>query len=233
MKIHLIIHESFEGPGAITNWAKSNSHQISYTRLYKGDSLPNRTDIFDFLIILGGPQSPDTQDCPYFDPDKEKKLIKQAIKDNKLVLGICLGAQLIGDALGANFTRSPKKEIGVFDLELTEAGKNHKIFSDFPTIFPVGHWHGDMPGLTSDAIVLAKSKGCPRQIIQYTEKVFGFQCHFEFTIKCIERLIKHCKHELDKNQTYIQDANQLISNNYENMNFLLFKFLNRLIKLSK
>lgn len=228
MTLHIIMHESFEAPGAIERWAQTRGHAISYTRLYQGDAFPQAHN-YDFLIIMGGPQSPatTTQECPHFDSKKEQQFIKSAIDQNKIVLGVCLGAQMIGEALGAPFDHSPNREIGVFDVTLTDAGKQDPIFKTFPATFPVGHWHGDMPGLTKASQVLATSKGCPRQIVRYSPRVYGFQCHFEFTPEAIEGMIQNCGHELDasKNLPYIQNAQQLRDNTYARMNKLLFQFL--------
>ena len=229
MKLHIVQHESFESPAAVAIWAKSRNHEIEYSRVYQGDSLPSSVDGFDFLVVLGGPQSPDTtvEDCPHFDAKAEMKLINQAIDGGKAVLGICLGAQLIGEALGAKFDHSPNREIGVFEVTLTEAGKADPIFSTFPMTFLVGHWHGDMPGLTEKSELLAFSEGCPRQIIRYTPKVYGFQCHFEFTREAIDGMIESCSEELEKYRLlpYIQDAKTLKSKQYSDMNEILFKFL--------
>ena len=112
-----------------------------------------------------------------------------------MILGICLGAQLIGEALGASFEHSPNKEIGLFPITLTKDGQQDSHFSDFPKIFNVGHWHGDMPGLTNESKVLATSEGCPRQIIRYAPTIYGFQCHFEFTLEAIDGMIKNSAHE--------------------------------------
>lgn len=229
MKLHIIMHESFESPAAIALWAERKGYDTAYTRLYLGDPFPNSTDGFDFLIVMGGPQSPATTlaECPHFNAAKEIQFIKTAIAQNKIVLGVCLGAQLIGEALGAPFEHSPHREIGVFELTLTSAGKVDPVFSTFPNTFPVGHWHGDMPGLTADAQILAFSQGCPRQIIKYAPKIYGFQCHFEFTPDAIVDMIENNAHELKeyKSLPYIETAEQLRSHDYKPMNDLLFKFL--------
>jgi GMP synthase (glutamine-hydrolysing) len=228
MKIHIVMHESFEAPAAIETWAKNKEHQVTYTRLYAGDKFPENFD-FDFLVVMGGPQSPatTTEECPHFDSKKEIAFIKKAIDENKKVFGACLGAQMIGEALGAKFEHSPNKEIGVFEIELTEAGKRDPIISSFPEKFMVSHWHGDMPGLTNESEVLAISKGCPRQIVRYSPKIYGFQCHFEFTPMAIEGMIENSTAELEKYKglPYIQNAEQLKANDYSEMNNLLFKFL--------
>ncbi len=233
MKLHIVIHESFEAPAAIALWAQRKNHEVEYTKLYRNEKLPEHVD--DFLVVMGGPQSPSTtvDECPHFNAKKEMTLIKHAIDQGKIVLGVCLGAQLIGNALGGKFDHSPNREIGVFELTLTEAGKKDPVFSTFPKKFPVGHWHGDMPGLTKDAEILAYSEGCPRQIVKYAPKVYGFQCHFEFTPEAIEGMIENSLAELEKYKSlpYVQDASTLRSNDYDEMNGYLYKFLDHMGRL--
>jgi GMP synthase (glutamine-hydrolysing) len=223
------MHESFEAPGAFEIWAKQHNFECTYTRFYQNDTLPSNVDGFDYLIVMGGPQCPETTEveCPHFHAKEEIEFIGKAIIKNKFVLGICLGAQLIGEALGAKFDHSPNREIGVFELDLTDKAKNDPIFSTFPERFLVGHWHGDMPGLTPTTEILATSKGCPRQIVRYTPRVYGFQCHFEFTLTSIEGMIKNCSNELQqyKSLPYIEDADTLRKQDYISMNNLLFRFL--------
>lgn len=223
------MHESFEAPGAIERWANNNNCPVTYTKLYQGDRLPQNVENFDYLIVMGGPQSPDTtlEECPHFDAVKEIEFIEKAIKANKYLLGICLGAQLIGEALHATFDHSPNREIGVFNLNLTKEAETDPVFSKFPNVFPVGHWHGDMPGLTPETKVLATSEGCPRQVVRYSPKIYGFQCHFEFTKESIEGMIENCSDELIKYKDlpYIQNAEILREHDYAPINEKLFTFL--------
>lgn len=231
MRIHIVMHESFEAPGAIELWAQKKGFQISYTRCYVGDTFPDTVDGFDFLVVMGGPQSPATTISPHFDPIHEVEFIKKAVNANKYLLGVCLGAQIIGEALGAKFDHSPNREIGVFEVMLTADGKNDPIFSKFPEKFAVGHWHGDMPGLTTDSKIVAYSKGCPRQIVKYSPKIFGFQCHFEFTPESIEEMIKNSTEELEKYKgfPYMQTVEELRKNDYSKINELLYGFLDAFI----
>ncbi|MHB9348174.1 type 1 glutamine amidotransferase [Enterobacter vonholyi] len=232
MHIQFIIHEHFEAPGAYEIWGKSRGHTLSYTRVYQGDPLPEEPGTTDLLIIMGGPQSPATtpEECLWFDAQAEKALISRAIEAGKTVIGVCLGSQLIGEALGAAFSHSPEKEIGKFPIRLTDAGKANPLFADFGSVLNVGHWHNDMPGLTPQAKVLAYSEGCPRQIVQYSERVYGFQCHMELTPEVVELLIEHSQNDLSRADEFrfVETAEKLRSHDYREMNQVLFSFLDKL-----
>ncbi|HGP4136639.1 TPA: type 1 glutamine amidotransferase [Enterobacter roggenkampii] len=232
MHIHFIIHEHFEAPGAYEIWGKSRGCSLSYTRVYQGEPLPEELGGTDMLIIMGGPQSPATtrEECPWFDAQAEKALISRAIEAGKTVIGVCLGSQLIGEALGAAFCHSPEKEIGKFPVRLTDAGKANPLFEGFGSVLNVGHWHNDMPGLTPQAKVLAYSEGCPRQIVQYSERVYGFQCHMELTPEVVELLIEHSQNDLRRagEFRFVETAEKLRSHDYREMNQVLFSFLDKL-----
>lgn len=200
--------------------------------MYQGDPLPEELGGTDLLIIMGGPQSPATtrEECPWFDAQAEKALISRAIEAGKTVIGVCLGSQLIGEALGAAFCHSPEKEIGKFPVRLTDAGKANPLFEGFGSVLNVGHWHNDMPGLTPQAKVLAYSEGCPRQIVQYSERVYGFQCHMELTPEVVELLIEHSQNDLLRagEFRFVETAEKLRSHDYREMNQVLFSFLDKL-----
>jgi len=237
MNIHILQHESFESPAAIEEWIKKNGHQATYTRFYNFEPLPESPDFIDLLLILGGPQSPATTkaECPHFDGKAEIAFIKKTIDANKKVLGICLGAQLIGEALGASVQYSPNREIGKFEINLTDAGRKDPLTSILPDAIEVGHWHGDMPGLTPESEILATSEGCPRQIVRYMPLVYGFQCHLEFNRKAIEGMIANCGDELvlHAGKPFIQDAAQLLEHKYSEMNKMLFDMLDKLINITQ
>ncbi|QEH97796.1 type 1 glutamine amidotransferase [Gluconobacter thailandicus] len=230
MKVHFVIHEAFEAPGAYESWAQARNHKLSYSRLYDGDVLPPSGEDIDLLIVLGGPQSPATsrEECPHFDAAAEQALIRACVASGKAVLGVCLGSQLIGEALGARYKHSPEKEIGSFPITLTEAGRAHPFFADFGVSLVVGHWHNDMPGLTPDARIIASSEGCPRQIVQFGDLVYGFQCHMEFTPDVVDLLIAASPAEFVVPHRFVQQPAVLRSNSYVEMNNALFGFLDSL-----
>jgi GMP synthase (glutamine-hydrolysing) len=115
MNIHWLQHVPFEGLGCIEPWLAENGHAVSCTRLWADEKVPNTGNV-DGLIVMGGPMGVyDDDQHPWL--SAEKAFIKEIIDQNKPVLGICLGAQLIADVLGSNVWKNDQKEIGFFPLE--------------------------------------------------------------------------------------------------------------------
>ena len=178
---------------------------------------------------MGGPQSPrEIEKDPYL--KDEIQLIQKAIQEDKLILGFCLGAQLIGEALEAKTERSPEKEIGVYPITLTKEGVCDPLLQGLPSKFSVIHWHNDMPGETKDSMILAASEGCPRQILRYGPKVYGFQCHLEITLEGIEDLIEACPNDLMPRR-FTQDAATLRKQDYATINKMMIRLLDRFVEL--
>ena len=230
MRIRIIQFEDWVDGGYLKTWAKEKGHELRYTKLFNYEELPNDIDS-DALIVLGGPQDPNTtvEQCPYYDTNKIRPFIKKYIDANKIVFGTCLGAQLIGEALGAIFSHSPNKEIGFTKGILTKEGREDKYLSHFPDVTDIAGWHNDMPGLTKDAVVLMYSEGCPRQIIRYSKFVYGFQTHMEFDHHSLVNAIEACKEELEQLKgPYIQNEKEILSFDTREMNNLLCTFLDNL-----
>ena len=234
MNIHFILHETFEVPGAYLKWAQERGHNVTSTKVYEEGKLPETVDGIDFLIVMGGPQSPDEnrQAFPYYDPKAEIALIQKAIDADIYIVGVCLGAQLLSVAYGGKYEHSPEREIGVFPINLTEAGLADDHIKDFGSTLDTGHWHGDMPGLSDNAVVIATSKGCPRQIVRFSPKHYAFQAHLEFDPEAVDLLIAADgeEHLRQQNQelSFVQTPEQLRANDYSQMNKKLFAFLDSL-----
>ena len=235
MRVHFILHETFEVPGAYLKWALERGHQITSTKVYEKEPLPETIDGIDFLIVMGGPQSPDEdrENFPYYDPKDELAFMKEAIAADIYIVGVCLGAQLLAVAYGAKYEHSPEREIGVYPVTLTMQGLTDSHVSLFEKTLETGHWHGDMPGLTEDAVVLATSQGCPRQIIRFSPKHYAFQAHLEFDPDAVELLIAADGEEQLREQsekfTFVQTPEELRRNDYSEMNAKLYAFLDSLV----
>jgi len=228
MHIHAIIHAAFEKPGMIEDWAREHNHQFSQTHTYLGERLPNIANI-DFLVIMGGPQSPRELDqYPYL--TDEISLTQQAFESGKAILGICLGAQIISESLGAQTEKSPNKEIGVFPIQLTAEGLHDPLFKLLPEQFDVMHWHNDMPGMAQGGVLLAQSEGCPRQAIRYGDRVYALQFHMEMTSELVQGMLRHCDGDLKVNGRYVQSQEQLLSVDHAPINAKMRLILDYLTK---
>ncbi|MEI7473583.1 MAG: type 1 glutamine amidotransferase [bacterium] len=234
MRIHYLQHVPFETPSSIINYADDNGYEIKGTLLYKNESLPEHSD-YDFLIILGGPMGVyDENLYPWL--KKEKQFIKTAIEQNKKVLGICLGAQLIADVLEANVYKNKDKEIGVFPVTLSDYSLKNEFFADKLTnvinVINVIHWHGDTFDLPVVAKLLASSEACKHQAFLCNKNIFGLQFHLEMNQKSLLEIINNCRHELIADK-YIQDEAKIIKlSDFCTMNKFLFHFLDKIILYS-
>ncbi len=208
MRIHCLQHVWFEGPAHIERWANAKGHALTATMLYDSSTLPG-VESFDWLVVMGGPMNVYQEDIhPWLAP--EKLLIGEAVKAGKTVVGICLGAQLIADVLGAQVYQGKHKEIGWLPVELTEQAAGHNIFGFLPRRFTVFQWHGDTFNLPEGAVHLARSEACENQAFLYEDRVLGLQFHLESTLASVLRLVEHCGSEIIQGR-YIQTAGQILS----------------------
>lgn len=228
MIIQAIIHADHEPLDTVGIWAEKRGHFINVARPYAGEKLPSPQE-FDMLVIMGGPQCAYELDIfPYL--LDEIALIQAAIKENKAVLGICLGAQLIGAALGARALTSPEREIGIFPVMLLPESQEDPIFKGFSHEFDVMHWHNDMAGLPEGATVLGYSAGCPHQIIRFKKRVYGLQCHFEMSFEVAKKLIEHCPEDL-KPAPFTQNKEQILAADFGTFNGMMMTILDRFSEL--
>lgn len=227
MHIHWLQHVPFEGLGSIEGWATARQHGLTATRLWAGDALPAQ-GAFDMLIIMGGPMSIHEHGrYPWL--ISEKRFIQDAIRTNKRVLGICLGAQLIADVLGAEVKGNRYKEIGWFSVETTDAWRRHLHGQAFPASAEVFHWHGETFTLPAGAVQLARSEACDMQAFVFEERVLGLQFHLETTRESARSLIENCAHELIDGP-YVQSASEMLQDprRFMRMNHLMTTVLDGL-----
>ncbi|MBU4076144.1 MAG: type 1 glutamine amidotransferase [Euryarchaeota archaeon] len=209
MRIHSLEHEPFEGLANIEIWAKNRGHIISRTLLFNGEELPDITDI-DWLVIMGGSMNVyEEEKYPWL--RDEKNFIAQAIAGKKIVLGICLGAQLIADVLGGKVSRNRYAEVGWFPLTLTEEARNSYIFSSFPPAFTAIHWHGDTFEIPPGAVRIVQSEACANQAFEYGRTI-GLQFHLEYSTKSIDLMFTNCGNDIVEGR-YIQKPDEIIAQN--------------------
>jgi GMP synthase-like glutamine amidotransferase len=196
MRIHSRQHEPFEGLGNIEVWAKNKGHSISRTLLFKNEKLSENSN-FDWLVIMGGSMNIYEEDkFPWL--REEKNFIAKAIAANKILLGVCLGSQLIADVLGGKVSKNKFKEIGWFPVSLTREARNPSIFSSLPCTFTAFHWHGDTFKIPQGAKRIAQSEGCANQAFE-CGRAIGLQFHLEYISKIAN------VHEMNKTLNLILD----------------------------
>lgn len=231
IRVHILQHDDWVEPGEYLAWAERRGFPLRFTRCFALDAVPERTDA-ELLIVLGGVQCPATSEseCAYFHSEAEQALIRRSIAEGRMVVGACLGAQMMGQALGAAFERSPEREVGPVTARLTEAGRRDPLLRHFPDRFAAGAWHSYMPGLTPEAVVLAESEGCPRQIVRYAPFAYAFQAHLEFTREIVAQGLVYDAADLEEPGRFVQSPQQLLDYDYAPMNRLLSGFLDRLVE---
>lgn len=209
MRLHYLQHVPFENPGSILTWAKENGHAITSTQLYQNDALPKQQD-FDWLVVMGGPMNIYEEEIyPWL--VAEKLFIGEAISAGKVIIGLCLGGQLIADVIGGKVTQNPYKEIGWLPIQLSEEVRSTPLFSFFPEQPIVFQWHGDTFSiLPEDATCIAQSDACKHQAFIYKKRVFGFQYHLENTTSIIEGLVENCREEMVPD-VYVQTPEELLA----------------------
>lgn len=195
MRMAVLQHVPFEGPAAIAEWAAGRGAPLSVYHGYRGGGLP-ALDSFDMLTVMGGPMSVnDIATLPWLGPEID--LVRTAIESGKIVLGICLGSQMIARALGAAVYPAKVREIGWFPVSRVAGhGGAATLFSALPQTFTPFHWHGETFDLPAGALRLAETAHVPNQAFQIGARVLGLQFHMEATPESVADLAKHCADEI-------------------------------------
>ena len=193
MKILCLQHVPFEGPGSVRAWARRRGHEM--TRVLSSDGALPKPDSFDWLLVMGGPMGVhDTREHPWL--EAEKRFLWSALDAGRRVLGICLGAQLLAEALGAQVKRAGNREIGWFPVLRTPQAAEHPLGRALPGTFAAFHWHGETFDLPPGAAQLARTEGCEQQAFAFGDQVAGLQFHLEFSGDTVQDLLRHCPADL-------------------------------------
>lgn len=202
-RIAILQHVAFEGPARIADWLALRNLPARTHHLYAGDALPQLHD-FDLLILLGGPMNIDEEHLhPWL--GAEKRLLREALAAGKRVLGICLGGQLLADALGARVAAMGQAEIGWWPLEKYADSRHSPLGRMLPQRLMALHWHAQAFGLPQEAIALYGSAACRWQGFVWKERAVALQCHLESTPESVEALLAHAGEDL-RMAGAVQDA---------------------------
>lgn len=175
---------SDSGLGQIEPILIEAGHSIDLRHAYNGDMLPVDDSQHEALIVLGGEQNALADEAfPYF--PNLLNLIRAFGDNEKAVLGICLGSQLVARAYGSENILNQPMEFGWHEVRLTEQGKADPVFSAAGPAFPIFHWHRDTFSLPEGAVHMAVSDRTVNQAYQIGRAVYGTQFHFEANTKLV------------------------------------------------
>jgi GMP synthase-like glutamine amidotransferase len=235
LRLHGLRHERFEKEAEIAAWASARGHSLTHTDLWNGETPPDPAS-FDFLVVMGGPMNI-YEEAAYPWLAQEKRFLAASIDAGRLVLGVCLGAQLLADVLGGTVTKGLYREIGWHRVQAGPDAAKSRVFASLPAQYEAFHWHGDTFSIPPGALWTAKSEACAHQAFSArSDRVVGLQFHLETNAASMAELAANCADEITVDpaqQPYVQSA-QAMQERPERLaplRGLLFELLDNMARL--
>lgn len=194
MRVLILKNSPQEGPGLLEDYLLEAGDRVSVVE--PADlGAPASPGDYDALVVLGGPMNVDeTRKHPHL--AHVDASLAQALKAEKPILGICLGAQQLVKAAGGRVIQNPTKEIGMYEVQLTGAGRRDPLYLGTSDRTPTFQWHGDQMVPTPSMQVLALSDDCPVQAVRVAANAYGLQYHLEVTPQMVKDWCMHGTEEL-------------------------------------
>lgn len=194
-KVWVLQHTPPETLGTIVDALEAQGAAHEYIRPFLGERVPVDMAEAAGLIVMGGPMGVhDVEQNPFL--RDEMRLIENALKRERPVLGVCLGSQMLASVLGARVTPGRKKEIGWFPVRLSEQGRQDPLWAGLDGAFVAYLWHGDVFDLPKGAVHLASSELTEHQAFRHGSSAYGLLFHLEVTENMIREMIRHFSDEL-------------------------------------
>jgi GMP synthase-like glutamine amidotransferase len=208
MRWHCIQHLPDEGPGHAADWLTAHGHSLTYSHVFEPEVMFPALNEFDSLLILGGAMSVhDENKFPWL--RAEKAFLREVLRAGKITLGICLGAQLLAEALGAEVKPNHEPEIGFWTVRFSTKALEHPLLRGWPEKAAVLHWHSDTFTVPPGAMRVGMSAGCATQGFVWGDGIIGLQFHPEMTVEMVEQLMQNENHEQAGEEQFVQTAEQI------------------------
>lgn len=205
MKAHILQHTMSTTPGSTIEWLESENISFTITQFFNPDPIIPSLDSFDLLIICGGEMNVDEED-KYSWLRLEKNFIKSALEKNKKVVGLCLGGQLMAEALGAKVGKHETWEVGWWPVNLNLPSSLKISPSNILTPF---QFHGYSFETPAGAYCFASSAACKNQAFLWGKNAIGFQFHPEST----KAWVLECSQEKLPSGPFVQTQQQIFDGN--------------------
>jgi GMP synthase-like glutamine amidotransferase len=230
MKFLVLQHNEYDDAGSIIEWTMKHGHILTTVVLIKDEALPRALD-FDVLVIMGGTMNVYEEDkFPWL--VEEKVFIKRAVDAGKIVIGFCLGGQLLAVALGGKVTQNNELEGGWFPVHFNKTAQEHPVLSVFKESAVIFQWHFDtFSVLPENAKLIASNDACAHHGFIYNNNVFAFQFHLEPTYQTIYFFARELT-KIGVTGRFVQSGDEMTKHpeHIEAMNKLMFEFLDRIEK---
>lgn len=186
-RVLVLQHAEPEHLGLIADALTEEGVQYSYIRTDLDVPVPEEIEPHQGLVVMGGYQSVyEEQQYPYL--RGEKTLIRKVIRSGRPVLGICLGSQLLAEALGSQVRSSGSFELGWKKVYISSDVSNDPVLKHLPRIIEPMHWHGDIYGLPAEAVSVGASDQTAVQGFVWRQRCYGFLFHLETTVAQVSQM---------------------------------------------
>jgi GMP synthase (glutamine-hydrolysing) len=194
-KVLVLQHADVETFGSFHEVLRAEEIGVRAIQLYAGEACPRSLEGADGLIVMGGPMGVYEQNAHPFLRD-ELRLLEDALKRDKPILGVCLGSQLLAAALGREVRKGLRREIGWHWVKLTEIAQSDPLWQGIDRSFNAFHWHGDVFDLPRDSVLLASSQLTSNQAFRCGTKAYGFLFHIETTEQLVAAMVRSFPEEV-------------------------------------